>query len=554
MSQTPLPATMGLRRYQLFPTLSAAELSRIRRFGREIRFSAGDTVITAGHDSPGMIVVLDGAVEITGRDAQGGKFDIAVHGPGEFLGETAQLTGRPALVDGVARSDVRALLVPPEQLRALLISEAEIGERVMRALILRRVALIESAGGGPVLVGPPDHADMLRLQGFLTRNGHPHGTLDPETDAHGAELVSHEHAGAADLPLVVCTDGTVLRNPSNTALARCLGLLPALDPDHVFDVAIVGAGPAGLATAVYAASEGLSVLVADARAPGGQAGASARIENYLGFPTGITGQALAGRAFVQAQKFGATIAIPAEVEKLNCAAHPHTLQFSGDAKVQARAIVVASGAAYRRLDLNDVDRFDGHGVYYWASPIEAKLCRDEEVALVGAGNSAGQAVVYLASHARHVHMLVRGPDLEASMSRYLIDRIGGLPNVTVQVNTEVTGLDGGEHGLEAVRWTTKGSAEESHPIRRLFLFIGADPNTGWLADCGINRDNKGFLLTGLDDTRFPLETSIPGVFAIGDVRAGSVKRVAGAVGEGAAAVAQVHAFLAEDRAETAPPP
>jgi thioredoxin reductase (NADPH) len=544
---------MGLRRYQLFPTLSTSDLQRIRRFGQEIRFAAGEKVITAGGPSPGMIVVLGGSVEITGRDAQGEAFDIVTHGPGEFLGETAQLTGRPSLVDGLARSDVRALLVPPDQLRALLISEAEIGERIMRALILRRVALIES-GGGPVLVGAPDNADMLRLQGFLTRNGHPHTTLNPDDDAHGAELVSHERAGPADLPLVVCTDGTVLRNPTNTALARCLGLLPALDPDHVFDVAVVGAGPAGLATAVYAASEGLSVLVADARAPGGQAGASARIENYLGFPTGITGQALAGRAFVQAQKFGATIAIPAEVEKLDCAAHPRRLLFAGGARVQARAIVVASGAAYRRLDLNDVERFDGHGVYYWASPIEAKLCRDEEVALVGAGNSAGQAVVYLASQARHVHMLVRGPGLEASMSRYLIDRIGNLPNVTLHVNTAVTGLDGGEHGLEAVRWATRGGAEQTHAIRRLFLFIGADPNTGWLAECGMKRDDKGFLLTGLEATRYPLETSLAGVFAIGDVRAGSVKRVAGAVGEGAAAVAQVHAFLAEEHAVDAPPP
>jgi thioredoxin reductase (NADPH) len=546
MSQETLPASLGQRRYQLFPTLSASDLERIHRFGEEIRFASGDTVLTAGGESPGMMVILDGTVEVTGRDAQGDKIAIVTHGPGEFLGETAQLTGRPSLVDGAALSDVRALLVAPDQLRALLISEAEIGERIMRALILRRVALIESAGGGPVLIGAPDHADMLRLQGFLTRNSHPHGTLDPATDPHGAELLRHENASAHDLPLVVCADGTVLRNPTDTTLARCLGLLPALDPEHVFDVAIVGAGPAGLATAVYAASEGLSVLVTDARAPGGQAGASARIENYLGFPTGISGQALAGRAFVQAQKFGATIAIPAEAEKLDCAAHPHRLQFAGDITVQARAIVVASGAAYRRLDLNDVARFDGHGVHYWASPIEAKLCRNEEVALVGGGNSAGQAVVFLAAHASHVHMLIRGPDLAASMSRYLIDRIECLPNVTVHAHTEVTGLEGGEHGLEAVRWATSNGAEETHAMRRLFLFIGADPNTGWLNACGVATDNKGFLITGLDGTRYPLETSVPGVFAIGDVRAGSVKRVAGAVGEGAAAVAQIHAFLAEE--------
>jgi thioredoxin reductase (NADPH) len=553
MSQAPQQSIASLRAYQLFPTLSAAEITRIRRFATETRFAAGDKLLEAGVTAPGMFILLEGAVDVIGRDPLGEPVLITTHGPGSFMGEVAQLRGGPSLVNDVARTDVRALLLRPEQLRALLISEAEIGERIMRALILRRVALIESAGGGPVLVGPPENADMLRLQGFLTRNGHPHATIDPDTDTHGTELLSHEHAGPEDLPLVVCADGSVLRNPSNSALARCLGLLPALDPDHVFDVAIVGAGPAGLATAVYAASEGLSVLVTDARAPGGQAGASARIENYLGFPTGISGQALAGRAFVQAQKFGATIAIPAEVEQLDCAAHPHLLRFAGGITVRSRAVVIASGAAYRRLDLNDIARFDGHGVYYWASPIEAKLCRGETVALVGAGNSAGQAVVYLAAQVKHLHMIVRGADLAASMSRYLIDRIASLPNVTVHTKTNIVGLDGGEHGLEAVRWAGADGVEHTSQIRRLFLFIGADPNTGWLGDCGAARDHQGFLITGQDATRYALETSVRGVFAIGDVRAGSVKRVAGAVGEGAAAVAQLHAFLAAEALDEAMP-
>jgi thioredoxin reductase (NADPH) len=413
----------------------------------------------------------------------------------------------------------------------------------MRALILRRVVMIES-GGGPVLVGPPDNGDMLRLQGFLARNGHPYTALDPAVDAHAADLVAHEHATPADLPLVVCVDGRVSHNPTDAQVARCLGLLPELDPDHVYDVVVVGAGPAGLATAVYAASEGLSVLVLDSRAPGGQAGASSRIENYLGFPTGISGQALAGRAFVQAQKFGATVAVAATVARLDCTGRPLRLEMTDRRQVRARAVVVASGAAYRPLGLNDVAQFDGRGVHYWASPLEAKLCHNETVALVGAGNSAGQAVVFLASHADHVHMLVRGPDLAASMSRYLIERIEGLPNVTLHAGTSVTGLQGDEHGLTEVRWASPGGAEICHTIRRLFLFIGADPNTGWLEGCGMARDEKGFLLTGMAGATHGLETNIPGVFAIGDVRAGSVKRVAAAVGEGAAAVAQVHAYLA----------
>ncbi len=535
---------VDLRRAQLFPRLTEAEVGRLRRFGMVGTWAAGSFLAVAGATGAGMYVVLRGRISVTRRQGLGETVVIVEHGPGEFLGETGQLSGRPSLVDATALTELEALLIPPEGLRALLVSEAELGERIMRALILRRVVLIES-GGGPILVGPPDNADILRLQGFLTRNAHPYTALDPATDGYAADLVSHEHAGPADLPLVVCVDGRVSHNPSEAQLARCLGLLPELDPDHVYDAVVVGAGPAGLATAVYAASEGLSVLVLDSRAPGGQAGASSRIENYLGFPTGISGQALAGRAFVQAQKFGATVAVAATVARLDCTERPLMLETTDGRRVRARAVVVASGAAYRPLGLNDVARFDGHGVHYWASPLEAKLCRNETVALVGAGNSAGQAVVYLASHANHVHMLVRGPGLAASMSRYLVERIEGLPNVTLHTRTSVTGLEGDEHGLTGVRWAPVGGGEERHPIRRLFLFIGADPNTGWLEGCGMERDAKGFLLTGMAGAKHALQTSVPGVFAIGDVRAGSVKRVAAAVGEGAAAVAQMHAYLAE---------
>jgi thioredoxin reductase (NADPH) len=398
------------------------------------------------------------------------------------------------------------------------------------------------------------------LQGFLSRNGHPHSVLDPALD-HSAEEVMRLHAPRADeLPLVVCPDGTVLKCPTELELARRLGLLPALSADHVYDAAIVGAGPAGLAAAVYAASEGLSVLVFDTRVVGGQAGASSRIENYLGFPTGISGQALAGRAFVQAQKFGADVAVPVAVTRIDCTVSPRALYLDCGTRLSARTVVIATGAKYRRPDIADLDKYEGRGVYYWASPIEAKLCRQEEIVVVGGGNAAGQAVVFLASHAAHVHLLIRGPDLAKGMSSYLVDRIASLPNVTLHVETEIVAFEGGDAGLSSVRWRNRRSGmEETEPIRRVFLFVGADPNTGWLANCGVKVDDKGFVCTGselaLNESGgsvqaarprhpLPLETTVSGVFAIGDARAGSTKRVAAAVGEGAAVVAQVHAWLA----------
>jgi thioredoxin reductase (NADPH) len=472
--------------------------------------------------------------------------------PGEFLGEIAQLSGRPALVDVDALEPVEALIIPPEKLRAVLVAEAELGERIMRALILRRMGLLELGTGGPVVVGPGRHGDVLRLGGFLSRNAHPHLSLDPETDPEARALVERFGLNPGELPIVLCPDGRLLRNPSEDELARCLGLVGMLDPERVYDVAVVGAGPAGLATAVYAASEGLSVLVLDCRTFGGQAGASMRIENYLGFPTGITGMALMARAYTQAQKFGAEMAMPDEAVGLEgegaAGGGPYVLTLLNQERVRARSVVIATGARYRRLEVPYLDQFEGSCVHYWASPLEGKLCTGQEVALVGAGNSAGQATVYLAARVAKVWLLVRGRDLGASMSRYLVERIEGLANVEILTQAQITSLEGQPGQLEAVRWRLASGEEVRRPIHHLFLFIGASPNTQWLDPARVALDPKGFVLTGADvaSGRRLLETSLDGVFAVGDVRSGSVKRVAAAVGEGAQAVAALHAFLTKD--------
>ena len=547
----PTQSIIDTRRHQMFPTLEPVEIERVRRFGKVRSFGAGEALARVGELGLGLTIILAGKVDVTRHDGSGRREPIVTHGAGAFMGELAQLAGRPALVDAHAQGPVEALTIAPDQLRALLIAEAELGERIMRALILRRVGLLETGAGGPVIVGRAENGDVLRLEGFLRRNGHPHQRLNPEIDAEAKALIERFHVDPGQLPIVLCPDGQLLRNPSEIELARCIGLVGPIDPDRVYDVAVVGAGPAGLATAVYAGSEGLSVLVLDGRAFGGQAGASARIENYLGFPTGITGMALMARAYNQAQKFGVEMAIPDEVVGLDALSHPDKgrfiLKLSNGEHVSARAVVIASGARYRRLAVDGVESFEGASVHYWASPLEAKLCDGQEVALVGAGNSAGQAAVYLASRVSKVWLLVRGPDLAASMSRYLVDRITGLSNVEVVTRAEVTGLEGSDRMLEAIRWRRRGSNEEvRRPIRHLFLFIGAEPNTDWLLASGVTLDAKGFVLTGADaaDGRLPLETSRRGVFAIGDVRSGSVKRVAAAVGEGAQVVQTLHAFLA----------
>jgi thioredoxin reductase (NADPH) len=566
-------ASLASRFQQMFPVLSTAEIDRIRRFGEVRRFSAGEFLFRGGEMSPGMFVILSGRVAIVPRDSLGQVVPVEAFAqligapleemtevvPGEVMGEIGQLSGRRDLsvIDARAVGDVEAIFVAPEAVRTLLVAEAEVGERILRALILRRVALIEMGLGGPVLIGALKSPEVTRLSSFLERNGIPLRVVDPDLDLDAAPLLARFAAGPDDLPIAVLPDGSILRNPTKQELARALGLVAASFRSEPYDVVVVGAGPAGLATAVYGASEGLSILVLEALAFGGQAGASARIENYLGFPTGVSGQSLMARAFTQALKFGAEFSLSTEVTRLDCATGipgpdpTHVLELADGRRVRARAVVVATGARYRRPQIPNLVEFEGRGVSYWASPAEARLCRDEDVALVGGGNSAGQAAVFLASHARSVRVLVRGTGLASTMSRYLIDRISASSNITVLCETEVVELLGTpDQGLQGVRWRNRSTgAEEQLTIGHLFLFTGADPAAGWLAGCGIPLDEKGFIPTGVDvrsTDRLPLpfETGIEGIFAVGDVRCGSVKRVGAAIGEGAAVVAQLHTLLA----------
>jgi thioredoxin reductase (NADPH) len=554
------PSVLDTRRDQMFPVLSAEEVDRLSRLGETRRFAKGDFVARTGEPTAGLLLILAGSVHVAPRNTP--DETIVTYGAGNFLGELAQLSGQPSLVDAVALMDTEVVEISPPRLRELLVAEAETGEKIMRALILRRVGLLERNVGGPIIVGPADNRDVLRLENFLTRNGHPHQRLDPETDSCAKTLVERFHVTPAESPMVLCPNGELLRNPSENQLARCIGLTHALDTEKLYDVAVVGSGPAGLAAAVYAASEGLSVIVFDCRAFGGQAGASARIENYLGFPTGISGLALMARAFNQAQKFGAEMAIPEEVSAMTddatSGARVHLLKLKGEQTVRARAVVIASGAEYRRLDVSNLSEFEGTHVHYWASPIEAQLCSGQEVALVGAGNSAGQAAVFLSSHAKKVWMIVRGKSLDATMSRYLCDRIAAQPNIEVVTQTEVVELEGDRGSLRKITWRGREDGRETkRDIRHLFLLIGAAPNTDWLTQCDIERDAKGFVCADAfqGDGGFPLQTNRPGIFAIGDVRAGSVKRVAASVGEGAQVVAAIHAYLSANATprETANP-
>jgi thioredoxin reductase (NADPH) len=552
-----MPA-IDTRDQQMFPKLAPQDIDRLRRFGEVRRYAPGEALFVTGDVAPGMYVLIKGSVRVVRRDPLGHSAPVVEQGPGQFVAEVGQLSGQPAFVDVHAIDEVEALLIPPENLRALMIEEPELGERIMHALILRRVALIEAGAGGPVLIGPESSPDVVRLQGFLARNAYPHQLLDPTKDQDAAKLVQQYAPNPADLPLAVCPKGTILKNPNEAELARALGMVPIDEQNQTYDVAVVGAGPAGLSTAVYAASEGLSTIVFDARAFGGQAGASARIENYLGFPAGISGQALTGRAYVQAQKFGARMMIPTEVVGLDLTETPVALRLEDGRRVKASTVVVATGARYRRLDVPNLRDFEGRGVWYWASPIEARLCRNEEIVLVGGGNSAGQAAVFLRNFAAKIWMLVRGPSLAENMSQYLIDRIKAIDNIEVLTQTEIVALYGSrEKRLERVRWRNNLTGEETElPIRHVFLFIGADPATAWLRDSGVALDSKNYILTGSDvpsgsrrsndrsGRPLPLETSVSGVFAAGDVRSGSVKRVGAAIGEGAVAAAELHVVLA----------
>jgi len=547
--QDQLIATRGP---QMFPHLTDDELERLSRFGEHRTFRAGEPVARLGQTGLGLTLVLSGEIEVSQTD-RGEKQHIVTHERGSFMGELAQLSGRPYLVDATAITDVEAVSIPPERLRALLIAEADLGERIMRALILRRMGLIE-AGAGPIIIGEESDADVLRLINFLRRNGHPYQRLDPLNDSCGQTLVARFEVASEELPIVLCPNGNLLRNPTEQQLGRCVGLVDRIDPEKVYDVVVVGSGPAGMATAVYAGSEGLSVLALDCRSFGGQAGASARIENYLGFPTGISGMALMGRAFSQAQKFGVEFAIPDEAVKLECGNDPCHLQLGNGERVQARSVVIATGARYRRLAVDRLDEFEGSSVHYWASPLEADLAANEDVVLVGGGNSAGQATVFLASRARKVTVVARRP-LSATMSRYLIDRIESLPNVDVVIGCEISRLEGSDGALGSVNWRDRSSGTETRQAARfLFSFIGAEPNTDWLQGTGLRLDERSFVVTGSEagDDRLPLETSRRGIFAVGDVRSTSVKRVAASVGDGAQVVAAIHQFLAAHEKEAVP--
>ena len=549
-------ADLSARQHQMFPVLNPHQVETAKRFASEEprRFEPGDVVYRVGDHAAPAWLVLEGSMDVFRHEGLSHEAPITTHGVGQLSGEVNQLSGRPTLAGARAgAAGCTAVAFDAAHLRALVIGSADVGEIIMRSFILRRVGLID-AGAGSVLIGTPGNAAVSRLQGFLARNAFPYIVLDAAAEGEGRALIERLGIQASDLPLMVCPNGTVLKKPTDAEAAACLGMTPKLVPGKLYDVAVVGAGPAGLATAVYAASEGLDVIVIDERSVGGQAGASTRIENYLGFPTGISGQALAGRAYNQALKFGAEMVLPVEVSGLippKDEGAPLSLALAGGETVLARSMVIASGARYRRPDIANIATFEGNGVSYWATPIEAKLCAGEEVALVGGGNSAGQAIVFLAPQVRRLHLVVRRA-LEETMSQYLIDRIRALPNVELHMHCEVDAIDGDPAiGLSSATLRNRlDGSQRQLPLHHLFLFIGADPNTGWISD-RVHIDAKGFILTGRSfgtlggfaRNPLPLETSLPNVFTIGDVRAGSTKRVAAAVGEGAAVVSQIHEAL-----------
>jgi len=543
----PDSSTLTTRRHQTFPVLDAQEMQRVRRFGELHQFDAGESLAASGRRSEGVMVILSGNVRVSRKDVSGVEEHIVTYGPGGFLGGLEQLAGRPSLVDARAEGAVSVLVIAPERLRTLFIHEAALGERILRALILRRVLLLEASAGGPVIVGPAENRDVLRLEGFLRRNGHPQQTLNAGVDPEANTLIERFQIAATELPVVLCPNGELLRNPTEAQLARCLGLVSTIDPERVYDVAVVGAGPAGLSAAVYAASEGLSVLVIDRHAFGGQAGASSRIENYLGFPTGISGMALMARAYNQAQKFGVEMAIPKTVTGVDSAPGEFLLNLADEELVRTRAVIVATGARYRQLAVQGLTPFEGSSVHYWASPLEGRLCAGQEVVVVGGGNSAGQAVVYLSTMVSKLWLLLRGRELGSKMSSYLVNRIMGLENVQVVPEAKVMALEGKHGFLESIRWR-QGGAEVTRPVHHLFLFIGAEPNSNWLTNAGVALDGRGFVLTGGAAGGRILETSRAGIFAVGDIRSGSAKRVATAVGDGAQVVANLHDYLASGAA------
>jgi thioredoxin reductase (NADPH) len=545
------------REAQIFPRLTPAQIERIAAVGERRSTPAGEVLVELGDQNSRFFVVLSGGIEIV-QPVGSVENRIVVHGPGQFTGEINMISARRSLVR--ARTTVASdlLAVDNHALRTLVQRDAELSEIFMRAFILRRVQLLDIAAQDLVLVGSRNSADTMRIKEFLTRNAHPFRYQDVETDTGVEALLEGFHVGVNEIPIVLCQGGHLLRNPSIDRLAQATGLDAKLDSTAVRDVVVVGAGPAGLAAAVYGASEGLDVLVLEGTAPGGQAGTSSRIENYLGFPAGISGQALSGRALAQAEKFGAEVVVGRTAVRLDCDSRPYRLFLSDGQEIRTRSIVIATGVKYRKLDLPSLGRFEGAGVYYSATRLEGQLCAGQEIAVVGGGNSAGQAAVYLSQIAKHVQVLVRGPGLAESMSRYLIQRIEGTPNINLGTRCQVTELEGKDR-LEQVTWARLDSGSFiKREIGSLFLMTGADPNTRWLAGC-LLQDDKQFVKTGADLTpedllaaKWPLprrpylmETSIPGVFCVGDARAGSVKRVASAVGEGSICVQLVHRALQE---------
>jgi thioredoxin reductase (NADPH) len=540
---------------RLFPTLNAAQIARIAAHGRRRAVSDGDLLVEVGDANVPFFVVLSGHVQVL-RPVDDGETLIVALGPGQFSGEANMLTGRRAIARLRVSESGEVLELARDALLAVIQTDADVSDMLMRAFMLRRATLIERHFGDVVLIGSAHCSGTLRVKEFLTRNGHPHVYIDLDRDADAQEMLDRFQLTAADIPVLICRGQTVLKNPSNQQIANCLGFNDAIDRTHARDIVVVGAGPAGLAAAVYGASEGLDVLVLEANVAGGQAGSSSRIENYLGFPTGISGEVLTARAYAQAQKFGAEVAVAKGATAVGCGGHPYSVTMDDGAQVPARTVIIATGAQYRRPAIQNLARFEGSGVYYAATEMERQVCAGEEVAVVGGGNSAGQAAVFLADKCRRVHVLVRGNGLADSMSRYLIRRIEDNPAIELRTQTEIVALEGNGR-LERIRWRTRQTdAVETKDIRHVFMMTGAVPNTAWLKGC-LALDDKGFIKTGPDLsheelvaanwplTRPPylLETSRPGVFAVGDVRGGNVKRVASAVGEGSIAVAFVHQVL-----------
>jgi thioredoxin reductase (NADPH) len=543
------------RWHQIFPVLNEAQVAVLREYGRRRSYTAGDILYREGERHVPMYVILSGHVAIE-RDTVDGPHVLATVGPGMFTGEISTIAGRARIATGRAVDDCEVIVIDEDSLRTLVVTEAELSETIMRAFILRRVQLLEDQHGGVILFGSRHSSDTLRLREFFSGNAQPVAYFDLEQDTGIDSLLDRFHITAADIPVIISPEGQVLKNPSNRLAADAIGFSPDRLNGKSYDVVVVGAGPAGLAAAVYAASEGLAVAVLDAKAPGGQAGTSSKIENYFGFPTGISGLALAGRGFSQARKFGAEVAVPVEVTRLECASgqdnqrQPYAIELDHNERIYARSVIVATGARYRKPKLKHLESFEGRGVYYAATFMEAALCSGQEVIVVGGGNSAGQAAVFLSRHVSHVHVMVRGQGLAASMSQYLIQRLEAASNVMIHTQTEIVELIG-EADLQRVRYRQGSGGIEERAIAHVFLFLGAEPNTGWLEN-RVALDDKGFVLTGpalppacwkLERAPYSLETNRPGIFAVGDVRSNSIKRVATAVGEGAAAVQSLHEVL-----------